>query len=66
MKLVKGEIYMVWFDDEKLWAETEYIGNTKSGCLKMESTTFGDIYLISKDLRTVTVLGRTYDITRID
>lgn len=65
MNFVKGEIYMVRFNGEDFWAEVEYRGKDKLGNFKFESTTFGDIYKVSKDLKTIDVCGKLYEITRI-
>lgn len=65
MELIKGEIYTVWFNSRRYWADVGYIGKNRNGDLKMESTTYGDVYLVSKDLKTITVNEKIYDLDSI-
>lgn len=61
----KGNFLTIWFNGHKYWADVEYIGNDKKGNKKLESCTYGDIYLLSKDLGTITVNGKDYAVDSI-
>ena len=51
-KLQKGDEITLWWkgsNDETQYAKVEYLGRDKNGNYKFESTTYGWIYLVSKD-----------------
>lgn len=64
-KLIKNETYTVWYNGRKYWADVEYIGRDRAGNYKMESCTYGDIYLVSRDQQSIIVNGKMYDIDSI-
>lgn len=64
-KMIKNETYTIWFNNRKCWADVEYVGNDKHGNFKMESCTYGDIYMLSKDQKYITVNGKQYAVDSI-
>ena len=65
-EMIKNEIYTIWYNDRHNYADVEFIGRNRKGDYKMESITYGWVYLVSKDFKTVTLEnGKVYEMDSI-